>query len=203
MKHAGTESEGTGGFLFCDANANALPLILVKLNSNCAAVSLCLLLQWSGSKTREKIKRKTLPSFTKKKEGRLSTLLPKIPGGWAFLVWQLTNYSTTPQGLTKCLRKKLAFELQIWICSSCPAHNCSKLKKVHLQTGISGPSCLGSGGIWPFKDRGDSALMFLSKRESGFRDISRSPASWGTTPNHPSKLLRAVRGCKRWLAVMS
>lgn len=92
MKHAGTESEGTGGFLFCNANANALPLILVKLNSNCAAVSLCLLLQWSGSKTREKIKRKTLPSFTKKKEGRLYHIAAKNP-------WWLGIFSMTADKL--------------------------------------------------------------------------------------------------------
>lgn len=36
MKRAGTECEGTGRFLVC--NANALPLVLVKLNGNCAAV---------------------------------------------------------------------------------------------------------------------------------------------------------------------
>lgn len=38
MEHAGRESQETGRFLFCNANASLL--VLVKLNSNWVAVSL-------------------------------------------------------------------------------------------------------------------------------------------------------------------
>ena len=124
--------------------------------------------------------------------------------------WWLDTFSMTANKLQhissrthKVSEKNLAFKLHIWICSLCPSHNCSNWEKVHLQTGISGPSCLVSGGIRLLKDRGDSDLIFISTRESGFRDIPRSPASWRTTLNHLGKLLRAVRGSKRWLAVMS
>lgn len=114
----------------------------------------------------------------KNKEGRLSTLLPKIPSGWAFLVWQLTKYSTNSPSTHKVSEKNLAFKLYVWICSLCPSYNCSNLKEVYFQTGFSGPSCLGSPGLRPLKDRSDWCGT-LSKKGKWFQ--GHIQVSWQLT----------------------
>lgn len=108
--------------------------------------------------------------------GRLFTLLPKIPSGWTFLVRQLTNYSSTPQGLSKCLRKTRHSNF-IYESAACTyLTTASSLKNVHLQSGISDFSCLGSGRFRPFLYRGNSLLKFIHKKKIiGFRDTPRSP----------------------------
>lgn len=109
-------------------------------------------------------------------KGRLFTLLPKIPSGWTFLVRQLTNYSSTPQGLSKCLRKTQHSNF-IYKSATCTyLTTASSLKNVHLQSGISDFSCLGSGRFRPFLYRGNSLLKFIHKKKIiGSRDTPRSP----------------------------
>lgn len=168
--------------------------MLVKLNSNWAAMSLfSAAMEWERT-SRDK---HCLPSLKKKK---VKTVYIADKNLWWLGIFSMTadklqhNSSRTH----KVSEKNLAFELLIRICSLCPFHNCSHLKNVHLQTGISGPSCLGSGDFRPLKEKADSFLSGVCVLKAKWFQGQIQVGSYWT-----SLVMAASRGSKCWLAMMS